>query len=121
MTAPKHTPPELEAVELNGAWFVRTKPRTPDGTPEIVADLSMARHGREWATLFAASQKMREALKPFAEYERVRSTMGGNTPREGGLFQINSSAGHAEITVEDMERAIAALAAAEGRTEEKEG
>lgn len=59
--------------------------------------------------LKAENEALRSALKPFAEYERVRSEIGGNAPRTGTLFGVNTRAGDAEITVEDMRAAQAAL------------
>lgn len=91
-----HHPPELEAVELNGAWYVRTKPEI--GTPEIVADLSMARHGKEWATLFAKSRRLLQALKIL----RAAMACYEGTPEE-------------ILALDEAEKTIAA---AEGRAEQ---
>jgi len=52
----------------------------------------------------------REALRPIAEYESIRKTMGGTTPKSGSLLGVGSRNGEAEITVEDMQRCIDALA-----------
>ena len=54
-----------------------------------------------------------EALKPFARYLDVLETMGGNTPRSGTYCGVtSSSAGDAEITIEDMQAARSALSRA---------
>ncbi len=53
----------------------------------------------------------REALAPFAEYEKIRKTMGGTTPKSGPWMAVSASNGDAEITVEDMQNAIETLAA----------
>ena len=91
-----HHPPELEAVELDGAWYVRTKPEI--GTPEIVADLSMARHGKAWATRFVASQQMLKALQDL---------MRGD---ENVIIDCHGQ--------REVDQARAAIAAAEGRAEQ---
>lgn len=94
MTA--HRPPELEAVELDGAWYVRTKPEID--TPEIVADLSMARYGKAWATRFVASQQILEALKMYLVEVPIDEVIDYAEQCKG--------------------KARAAIAAAEGRTEQ---
>lgn len=53
---------------------------------------------------------LRAALAPFANYEKMRSTMGGKTPKAGVIWGCESKYGIAEITAEDMRAAIAALA-----------
>lgn len=53
---------------------------------------------------------LRAALAPFANYEKMRSTMGGTTPKAGVIWGCESKYGIAEITAEDMRAAIAALA-----------
>lgn len=68
MTA--HHPPELEAVELDGAWYVRTKPEI--GKPEIVADLSMARYGKEWARLIVSAIS---AMHQIAEQDPIEMAL----------------------------------------------
>jgi hypothetical protein len=66
--------------------------------------------------LIAAAPDLLAALKPFAEFERVRSAGGLLVPRDGILWGTNSAAGSAAITVEDMRAAIAAFAKATGKT-----
>ena len=53
---------------------------------------------------------LRKVLAPFAAYEQVRSTMGGCTPKEGSLWAVEARGGRAELTVEDMQAAVAAMA-----------
>lgn len=55
------------------------------------------------------NEALRGALKPFAEFERVRSAMGGNAPREGILYGVHSNTGSAELHVEHMQAAQSAL------------
>lgn len=86
-----------------GLWAV-------DGTSNVANDCTLAD-----ATLISAAPQMAEALAPFAAYERIRQTMGGTTTRDGVIWNVESRAGRAEITVEDMQRAIAALTAAGAR------
>lgn len=101
MSEIKHTPPELEAVELEAVgWFVRTKRTNEDSAGWLIADCSTAAHGRAWATLFAAAPRLLAALTA------IRSIEFGHS--------------EADICAVRME-CDAALAAAEGRTEEKEG
>ncbi|WP_064746780.1 hypothetical protein [Lysobacter antibioticus] len=112
MTAPKFTPGPWVVDEYEGAqsasgelimWF--------GGYGDagcIVKDADRA--------LIAAAPELYEALAPFAEFERVRNAMGGNTAKDGVLWAVNSSAGSAEITAEDLRRAIAALAKARGES-----
>ncbi len=64
--------------------------------------------------LKAENEALRGALKPFAEFERVRSAMGGNAPREGILYGVHSNTGSAELHVEHMQAAQSAL---EGATQ----
>ncbi|WP_377647326.1 ead/Ea22-like family protein [Pseudomonas aeruginosa] len=64
--------------------------------------------------LKAENEALRGALKPFAEFERVRSAMGGNAPREGILYGVHSNTGSAELHVEHMQTAQSAL---EGATQ----
>lgn len=68
----------------------------------------------ELAALVAARERerievLRAALKPFADFEAVRSTMGASSPKSGCLWAVHSRAGSAEISVEDMQAAIRAL------------
>lgn len=69
---------------------------------------------REKDQIKAENEALRGALKPFAEFERVRSSMGGNAPREGILYGVHSSTGSAELHVEHMQAAQSAL---EGATQ----
>ncbi|MGU0910108.1 hypothetical protein [Pseudomonas aeruginosa] len=63
----------------------------------------------EIVRLKAENEVLRGALKPFAEFERVRSAMGGNAPREGILYGVHSNTGSAELHVEHMQTAQSAL------------
>ncbi|MHD0644160.1 hypothetical protein ACYPKM_00820 [Pseudomonas aeruginosa] len=58
-------------------------------------------------------EEIKEALKPFAVYESVRSAMGSKQPKSGPLWCAHGSAGDAEITVEDMQRVLAIFSALE--------
>ncbi|EOT7841219.1 hypothetical protein ACNH7Y_005778 [Pseudomonas aeruginosa] len=77
--------------------------------PELILDLL-----DEIDRLKAENEALRGALKPFAEFERVRSAMGGNAPREGILYGVHSNTGSAELHVEHMQAAQSAL---EGATQ----
>ncbi|MGU5171799.1 hypothetical protein ACVD0T_31535 [Pseudomonas aeruginosa] len=72
------------------------------------------RRAEERDRLRAENEALRGALKPFAEFERVRSAMGGNAPREGILYGVHSNTGSAELHVEHMQAAQSAL---EGATQ----
>ncbi|MGC6782007.1 hypothetical protein ACP0IR_26210 [Pseudomonas aeruginosa] len=72
------------------------------------------RAAKERDRLRAENEALRGALKPFAEFERVRSAMGGNAPREGILYGVHSNTGSAELHVEHMQAAQSAL---EGATQ----
>ena len=50
-----------------------------------------------------------EALRPFARYFDIQMTLGALSPKTGPLWSTTSKAGEAEITVEDLGRARAAL------------
>ena len=107
MSEPKHKLPELEAIELEAVgWFVRTKRTNEDSAGWLIADCSTATHGREWATLFASSQKLRGAS------HMARDIIA--------MLDAEESIQVQRIT-EALEALDAALAAAEGRTEEKDG
>lgn len=67
------------------------------------------RRAEERDRLRAQNEALRGALKPFAEFERVRSAMGGNAPREGILYGVHSNTGSAELHVEHMQAAQSAL------------
>ena len=64
------------------------------------------------ARLIAASPELLEALIPFANYLTVMEAMGGTTPKSGPIWGCHSKAGDAEISVEDMKAARAAIAKA---------
>ncbi|EMM3095098.1 TPA: ead/Ea22-like family protein [Pseudomonas aeruginosa] len=85
-----------------GQWIAAANPKT------ILALLD------EIDRLKAENEALRGALKPFAEFERVRSAMGGNAPREGILYGVHSNTGSAELHVEHMQAAQSAL---EGATQ----
>lgn len=83
------------------------------GDPGYWRDNSEADTAR--ARLIAAAPELLEALKPFARYLEVLQEMGGNTPKTGPYMAVSSAvAGDAEITVEDMIAARAAIAKATG-------
>ena len=66
--------------------------------------------------LSAEREGLREALEPFDRFLTVLDSMGGNTPRSGVFYAIESAGqGVAEITVEDLRRARAALTQGESR------
>ncbi len=67
------------------------------------------RRAEERDRLKAENEALRSALNPFSEFERVRSAMGGNSPKAGILYGVHSSAGDAELHVEHMQAAQAAL------------
>jgi hypothetical protein len=68
------------------------------------------------ARLISAAPEMYDALAPFAEFARVYLAQGpgGNRPTEGAIYSISFAGGDAEITVEALQRALAALAKATG-------
>lgn len=61
------------------------------------------------ARLETENAALRKALKPFADYEAIRQTMGGTTPKSGTVWACESKHGAAEITAEHMQAAIAAM------------
>ncbi|PCB15156.1 hypothetical protein CJT94_24390 [Pseudomonas aeruginosa] len=97
-----------------------------DGWPDIVAPAENLKYIAsanpkailalldEIDQLKAENEVLRGALKPFAEFERVRSAMGGNAPREGILYGVHSNTGSAELHVEHMQAAQSSL---EGATQ----
>lgn len=68
--------------------------------------------GHEDATidLMNENERLKKALAPFAAYSRVQASMGGNAPKSGVIWGVETVVGHAEITVEDLREAEAALA-----------
>jgi hypothetical protein len=66
--------------------------------------------------LISAAPEMYDALAPFAEFARVYLAQGpgGNRPTEGAIYSISFAGGDAEITVEALQRALAAIAKATG-------
>jgi hypothetical protein len=116
----KHTP---------GPWYIASDihdDRIGIGSEAGVVVLApYRRHARELAgvqglanaRLIVAAPDMLQALRPFARFLDVTLTMGGTRPRTGALYQIESaSAGSAEITVEHLQTAFAAIAKATGET-----
>ena len=64
-------------------------------------------------------QKAAEALAPFAKFADAMKFMGGNFPKTGVVYGINTGFPHgAEITREDFTRAATALAAIMAEPEE---
>ena len=102
---------EIDQLTQEVAWL-RKRLEIDDRTPYdgiSCRDETIKGLDEKCDRLKAENEALRSALKPFAEYERVRSEMGGNAPRAGTLFGVNTRAGDAEITVEDMQAAQAAL------------
>ncbi|HJP68600.1 MAG TPA: hypothetical protein VJ846_06835 [Sphingomicrobium sp.] len=99
MTVPKHTPPELE---VDGLYVIAVR----GSTRQQVADCSVSAYGNSYVKLFGSSQKMRAALKRLIEVV------------EPNIYPTPDKPQSAWAALED---ARAAVAAAEGRTEEKEG
>lgn len=94
MSEIKHTPPELEA---EGPYVVAIR----GSVSYQVADCTISQHGEAYARLFAASQKMRAALLEYLI--------------EVPIDEVFDHAEKCKSMARDS------LAAAEGRTEEKEG
>jgi len=69
----------------------------------------------EWLERLKRYERQRdglmEALQPFAHYITVMEAMGGTTPKSGPVWGCHSRTGDAEISVEDMQQARAAIAA----------
>lgn len=99
MTAPKHTPPELE---VDGLYVIAVR----GSTRQQVADCSVSAYGNSYVKLFGAAQKLRGAS------HMARDIIA--------MLDAEESIPVRRIT-EALEALDAALAAAEGRTEEKEG
>jgi len=67
------------------------------------------RIGAELGAAKAENEKLREALRPFAAFEAVRSKQGGCTPKSGTVWAVASISEEAEITVEHLQAAVAAV------------
>ena len=67
------------------------------------------RIGAELGAAKAEVERLREALRPFAAFEAVRSKQGGCTPKRGTAWAVASAGEEAEITVEHLQEAVAAL------------
>lgn len=99
-----YTPGPWVEDEYKGGWI--------EGVVEYAGCGS---HEAEWTSeankrLAFAAPELLEALRPFARYLEVLQEMGGNTPKTGPYMAVSSSiAGDAEITVEDMISARAAI------------
>ena len=65
--------------------------------------------GAELGAAKAEVERLREALRPFATFEAVRSKQGGCTPKRGTVWAVASAGEDAEITVEHLQAAVAAL------------
>lgn len=65
--------------------------------------------GAELGAAKAEVERLREALRPFAAFEAVRSKQGGCTPKSGTVWAVASGGGETEITVEHLQAAVAAL------------
>lgn len=61
----------------------------------------------------AERDRLREALRPFSAFEAVRSKQGGCTPKSGTVWAVALVGEEAEITVEHLQEAVAAMAAKE--------
>ncbi|MDH1236488.1 hypothetical protein [Stutzerimonas stutzeri] len=57
----------------------------------------------------AEVERLREALRPFAAFEAVRSKQGGCTPKSGTVWAVASISEEAEITVEHLQATVSAL------------
>lgn len=71
----------------------------------------LAAIGAELGAAKAEVERLREALRPFAAFEEVRSKQGGCTPKRGTVWAVASAGEDAEITVEHLQAAAAALSA----------
>lgn len=65
--------------------------------------------GAELGAAKAEVERLREALRPFAVFEAVRSKQGGCTPKSGTVWAVASISEEAEITAEHLQAAVAAL------------
>ncbi|OOE15162.1 hypothetical protein BSR09_00735 [Stutzerimonas degradans] len=61
----------------------------------------------------AERDRLRDALRPFSAFEAVRSQQGGCTPKHGTVWAVASQVEEAEITVEHLQEAVAAMASKE--------
>ena len=91
MTNTKHTPPELEVIDR---CYVITKPRSENETPMLIADLSNSMYSASYARLFV------DAITAIREI---------------------AAADPVDMALDPTWAKRIALAAAEGRTEKKEG
>ena len=57
-----------------------------------------------------ALQQALAALEPIAQFEALRSQMGGNAPRTGGILAVSAKDVSAELTVEHLRAAQQAMA-----------
>ncbi|MBV2205865.1 MAG: hypothetical protein KUL87_10620 [Pseudomonas sp.] len=67
------------------------------------------RIGAELGAAKAEVERLREALRPFAAFEAVRSKQGGCTPKRGTAWAVASAGEEAEITVEHLQASVSAL------------
>lgn len=65
--------------------------------------------GAELGAAKAEVERLREALRPFAAFEAVRSKQGGCTPKSGTVWAVSSISEEAEITVEHLQAAVSAI------------
>lgn len=75
------------------------------------------RIGAELGAAKAEVERLREALRPFAAFEAVRSKQGGCTPKSGTVWAVASISEEAEITAEHLQAAVAALSQQAGPTD----
>ncbi|MHB0806062.1 hypothetical protein [Stutzerimonas nitrititolerans] len=103
-----------EVAEEDGPWEPRlgmtdcetafAQSASPSKVLELIASLS---------AVTAERDRLRDALRPFSAFEAVRSQQGGCTPKHGTVWAVASQGEDAEITVEHLQEAVAAMAAKE--------
>lgn len=69
----------------------------------------LAAMGAELGAAKAEVERLREALRPFAVFEAVRSKQGGCTPKSGTVWAVSSAGEETEITVEHLQASVSAL------------
>lgn len=108
VVVPKTTTPEESHIMGFGEMptlFVEQVEAEGFATPEGFEAIPV------YITPKATLDKLVEAVEPFARFYTVLSAMGGNTPKSGTYISVVSSAGEAEATIEDFQKAFDALAA----------
>ena len=107
--------PELEAIAavLSAVTAERDAARTDLATVIGQRDCYANQVLRLETTVTAERDRLRDALRPFSAFEAVRSQQGGCTPKHGTVWAVASQGEDAEITVEHLQEAVAAMAAKE--------